>query len=487
MHSELANTVEVYLQKIHITCKDTKIVVGLSGGADSIALLYVLKELAFPLFAVHIHHGIRDEADRDEALCKRVCERFQIPYKVIYVDAPLYAKINNYSLEDAARRLRYGALEEARTQWNAEYIAVAHHRDDQAETLLHHFLRGSGSQGLAGMRSINGRILRPFLSVCRNEIIEYLNSCKAEFVFDESNADNYYTRNSLRNELLPWIKERYNPNIVDNLSRMSEIFAQENDYLEEEARKKYQSIHYWKNEILYIDLDECEKIHIALLRRIFRLGLEELLKDTKNLGFTHVESIIALMKRTSGKRVDVIRGITVVREYQQLIFTKEDKKLNYEEAYFCPLDTQGDKGYIQEAGIYFALELLEKDVYDQEQAAINIDQLQMNYKDSFKNEIKVYTKSFDYDKIKANLVLRTRKAGDRIRINKNGDSKSIKKFFIDEKIQASLRNSIPLLTIDHQVLWIVDYRVDPFYEVDQDTKKVLRVELSKEDNNGSNN
>lgn len=486
MQSPLAKKIDGFMKKNNRVNNKSVLAVGLSGGADSVTLLLVLKELGFPLFALHIHHGIRTEADLDVQFCRELCEKLDVPLQVDYVDAPIYAKENHCSLEDAARQLRYTAFEKYRMKVNADFVAVAHHKDDQAETVLHHFLRGSGSQGLAGMKFINGKIIRPFLCVGREEIDKHLEIVGMNCIVDATNKDNYYTRNSIRNELLPRIKERYNPNIVENLNRMSMILCDENAFLEEEARKQFELITLKSTQGLYLDIEACAKLHIALIRRVFRFCLEEVLSDTKNLGFEHIERVIDLMKLSSGKQADIVRGVKAVREYNYLIFIKEDH-INNEEAYSCSLDTRGDKGYIQEAGIYYALDVLPLDVVNQDMAAINVDRLKMNYKDSFKNEIKVYTKFFDYDKIKANLVLRTRRSGDRIRINTKGGSKSIKKFFIDEKVQASIRDRIPILVMEQQVIWIVGYRVDPYYEITQDTKMVLRVELTKEDNNGSNN
>lgn len=191
------------------------VVVGLSGGPDSVFLLYALHTLqarmGFTLRAVHVHHGIRGaEADRDEAFSEKLCAKLDIPFQAVHVAAPAYAAQHGLSLEEAARILRYEALEAARqqlTQAPAAWIAVAHHLDDQAETVLHNLVRGAGLRGLAGMENRRNHVIRPLLSIKREDILKWLKQYDIPYVTDSTNADPHYTRNRIRSTVLPELRE----------------------------------------------------------------------------------------------------------------------------------------------------------------------------------------------------------------------------------------------------------------------------------------
>ena len=191
------------------------VVVGLSGGPDSVFLLYALHTLqarmGFTLRAVHVHHGIRGaEADRDEAFSEKLCAKIDIPFQAVHVAAPAYAAQHGLSLEEAARILRYEALEAARqqlTQAPAAWIAVAHHLDDQAETVLHNLVRGAGLRGLAGMENRRNHVIRPLLSIKREDILKWLKQYDIPYVTDSTNADPHYTRNRIRSTVLPELRE----------------------------------------------------------------------------------------------------------------------------------------------------------------------------------------------------------------------------------------------------------------------------------------
>ena len=191
------------------------VVVGLSGGPDSVFLLYALHTLqarmGFTLRAVHVHHGIRGaEADRDEAFSEKLCAKLDIPFQAVHVAAPAYAAQHGLSLEEAARILRYEALDAARqqlTQATAAWIAVAHHLDDQAETVLHNLVRGAGLRGLAGMENRRNHVIRPLLSIKREDILKWLKQYDIPYVTDSTNADPHYTRNRIRSTVLPELRE----------------------------------------------------------------------------------------------------------------------------------------------------------------------------------------------------------------------------------------------------------------------------------------
>ncbi|MBA4347974.1 MAG: tRNA lysidine(34) synthetase TilS, partial [Clostridiales bacterium] len=214
-------------------CSPTdEVLVALSGGADSTALLLSLHTLQNEgkirgLFAAHLNHGIRGEtAARDQRWCMALCERLGIPLATENADVPAFAKEHGQSLEQAAREVRYEFLERARESFGASVIATAHHRDDQAETVLMNLIRGSGAIGLCGMKPRNGNIIRPMLNISKEEILAFLAKADETYCEDETNAENAAVRNRIRNELLPML-ETFNPAIAQSLCKTAELLAQD--------------------------------------------------------------------------------------------------------------------------------------------------------------------------------------------------------------------------------------------------------------------
>ena len=213
------------------------VVVGLSGGPDSVFLLYALYTLqgrmGFTLRAVHVHHGIRGaEADRDEAFSEKLCAKLDIPFQAVHVAAPAYAAQHGLSLEEAARILRYEALEAARQQLGqtrAAWIAVAHHLDDQAETVLHNLVRGAGLRGLAGMENRRNHVIRPLLSIKREDILKWLKQYDIPYVTDSTNADLHYTRNRIRSTVLPELRE-INPEASAHIAHSAALLREADAY-----------------------------------------------------------------------------------------------------------------------------------------------------------------------------------------------------------------------------------------------------------------
>ena len=225
-----------YIEKNQLICPGDGVVVGLSGGPDSVFLLYALHTLqarmGFTLRAVHVHHGIRGaEADRDEAFSAELCAKLAVPFQAEHVAAPAYAAQHGLSLEEAARILRYEALEAARQQLTTPtaWIAVAHHLDDQAETVLHNLVRGAGLRGLAGMENRRNHVIRPLLSIKREDILKWLEQNKIAYVTDSTNADPHYTRNRIRSTVLPELRE-INPEASAHIAHSAALLREADAY-----------------------------------------------------------------------------------------------------------------------------------------------------------------------------------------------------------------------------------------------------------------
>ena len=233
-----------YIEKNQLICPGDGVVVGLSGGPDSVFLLYALHTLqarmGFTLRAVHVHHGIRGaEADRDEAFSAELCAKLAVPFQAVHVAAPAYAAQHGLSLEEAARILRYEALEAARQQLGqtrAAWIAVAHHLDDQAETVLHNLVRGAGLRGLAGMENRRNHVIRPLLSIKREDILKWLKQNDIPYVTDSTNADPHYTRNRIRSTVLPELRE-INPEASAHIAHSAALLREADAYFHALALK----------------------------------------------------------------------------------------------------------------------------------------------------------------------------------------------------------------------------------------------------------
>lgn len=241
-----------YIVKHQLTEKGDSVLVGLSGGPDSVFLLYALnalkKTLGIRLMAVHVHHGIRGaEADRDKVFSENLCREWHVPFRAVYVDAPEYAKEKGMSLEEAARILRYDVFEEVRRDIEEGgvgkdkddfrcLIAVAHHMDDQAETVLHNLVRGSGIRGLSGMEPKRGFIIRPLLSVKREYILRKLKDDGISYVVDSTNLDTQYTRNRIRSEVLPELKE-INPEAGAHIAKTADILREADGFFAKLAKE----------------------------------------------------------------------------------------------------------------------------------------------------------------------------------------------------------------------------------------------------------
>ncbi len=480
---KLIDKVQQFISQENLLQPGDRVVIGLSGGLDSVGLFLVLDEIKeiheLKLYPVYVHHHLRDDADEDIIFCQNLTKEFGYDLKTIHVDVMAYAGHHKVSVEDGARTLRYKALKSYLREIHGQKIAVAHHMDDQAETILYRLIRGSGLLGLTGMQAKNESIIRPLLSVTKDELADYVGVKETGYREDMTNFDTKFMRNKIRHELLPQLKE-YNPNIVEVLTRSGRIFTEEEEVLGEEAQKladQLIKVHEDKNgPRVTLDLKKLSELHIAYQKRLLRIALDKLKGDLKNIEYIHIESLLELMDRQSGKEVTLTEGIRAKKEYGTMVLERKNREEKNNKARPVFLDSFPIKGYIQNANMTYSIRILPKSEYKG----------LTNYKDSFKKDKDVYTKWFDYDKIKANLVFRTRIPGDRITIHENGDSKLLKKYFIDEKIPASVRNTVPLLACEEDVLWVVGYRSGEGYRITDTTQNVLEVKLTKEDKNGKN-
>ena len=458
----------IYKYKMIAECD--AVLIGISGGIDSITLLYSLyflsDKLKCSLIVAHANHGLRGEqSDREAEFVRKIADELKLPFVIEKIDVLGYMGEKGLSKQAAARELRYDFFERAAKNTSANKIALGHNADDQAETVLMRLLRGSGASGIAGMRAVRDKIIRPLIEIKRDEITEFVKEKRLRYVEDPSNLEPYYLRNKIRLNLIPLLKEEYNPNIVDTLRETAEIIRDEDEFLESYCSTILSDIIQSKgNEAIEIDVLKLKNFHIAIKRRIIRIVLKMLKGDLLKISVVHVEEILnSINKGFSGKSLNLPDGICVLYEYDKLkLFREAEVEEEAEVRFDIPLKIPGET--ILSAPEYkFIAEIISP-----------VDFAAAGF--SLRNK---FTAFFDMDKLKGALRVRNRVNGDIFHPSGMKGSKKLKEFFIDEKIPRRERDSIPLIVSGDIILWIVGERTADYGKVDKDTKKILKIEAIK--------
>ncbi|MCR5556441.1 MAG: tRNA lysidine(34) synthetase TilS [Butyrivibrio sp.] len=460
------------LQKEMISPGST-VLVGFSGGADSTALLLVLWQLRrlldIKLFAVHVNHGIREEAGEDAEFTRQFCKKHDISYQLVEKDIPALSREWKMTEEEAGRKVRYEAFETVAGEQKAAFIATAHHQNDVAETLLMNLLRGSGIHGAGGIRPVRGNIIRPLLCVNRFEIEEYLREKNQDYCHDATNDENIHTRNIIRNVLLPAMEKEINAASVSHLCRVSEEFARADDFIRSSSKECFEKIVSQKDNGLGIDLIRFRELHEAVKPDIILMCMEKLTPHRKDITASHIEALLDLSEGSKGSAfMDLPYGLMAERNYDVLTITKKDIKnsRNNNEQFNVPqLMEIGDK-----------TEILIPDL-----GMAHIEILQYNVGKLFPTS--AYTKWFDYDRIQG-AIFRKRRPDDYILVEQGEGlcKKKISKLMTDEKIPRSKRDEMYLLADGSDIIWVPGYRMSGAYKVSENTNRILAINI---DNGGN--
>lgn len=482
--------IEKFIQKYHmLTCGD-KVIAGVSGGADSVCLFLMLLELrekiGFDLIAVHVHHGLRGEAaDQDQRFVEALCEQHRIPLEIFRVNLESIAKKRKQSLEEAGRMVRREAFDSVCKKYGGNKIALAHHQNDNAETLLWNLSRGTGLDGLGGIRPVNGEFIRPLLCMNRKEIEEYLAKRKQSYCIDETNAGTDYTRNKLRHLVLPILEEQVNSAAVRHMNETMEQIWELQEYMQEQVEAAYQECvqeHSEKACWIQIQQNSFETFPELIKKMVIRKGMEQVGGKKRDLSHKHVDVMMELMNKQVGRTLDLPYEMHAKRNYEGIRLEKrrtyssgEEKKAEIMQECMSELNIPGET-ILADRNLKLRCKILEKPK-------------NLSIKDIPQ---KIYTKWFDYDIIKSSLYIRTRQAGDTIVIDEKGHQKKLKSWFVDEKIPKEVRESQLLLAENNDILWVLGHRMSQAYQVKQSTKWILQIEVEtyKSDGgkeNGRNN
>ena len=477
MQKSVEKRVFEYCEKHHMLKPGEGVVLGVSGGADSVCLLLIMLQLQkiwdLKLHVVHINHGIRKDAKKDAAFVEELCGQQGVPYYLYQEDIPSLAKTWSCSGEEAGRRVRYQAFEEVRASQGCKKIAVAHNSNDRAETMLFHLFRGTGLAGLTGIRPKRDFVIRPLLCLSRKEIEGYLQEKGIAYCHDITNDGDEYTRNKIRHHILPYAEQEIVQGSIANMVRTADILEETENYIEEQMQKVKETCVkelFQEGPAYELDLSVFLGLHTFMKKRVILHLLQELSPAHKDIAAIHVEDVCRMCGREGNAGIYLPYGIRARKEYGKLFLERPKetpKKKEFQQIEISAKDISSEESVFclgNGRRIYMKLLYPEKNC--------------INFQDIPQNK---YTKWFDYDKIIGCIVLRTRRVGDYFTMKgpKDLQRKKVKDYMIAEKIPKGRREEIPLLAQGEHVLWLVGYRISEYYKVEETTKTILQVRFEQ--------
>ena len=458
----MLDKVREYILENELIDKGDNILVALSGGPDSVCLLHILarlrSEFNLRLGAIHINHLLRgEEAIDDENYTKELCRALDVENYVERIDIKAIAEKEGQSIELAGREERYKAFNKIKEKSSYNKIAVAHNSNDQAETILMRLMRGSGLEGLTGINAKReDGIIRPILCLNRNEIERYCEKYRLEPRIDKSNYEKIYNRNKVRLDILPYMKENFNEDIIDTLNRMALLLQKDNEYLEEVAAMAYRKYCKEENDKIIVLKELFENEKEAITTRVLKRSFKNISNSHKNFEMKHIVDIIELSKLGTNKEVHLTNGIVVQNIYGDIIFKQRKNKED---------NIKLNEVYIKKEDLVDEIEFSKYEV------ELQIISKKNNIEFSNNDLIKF----FDYDKIEEGIIIRNRKDGDKmVPIGMKG-TKKLKDIFINSKIPKEIRDIIPIVCFDEKIAWVVGVKVSEQFKVTSNTKQILKI------------
>ena len=448
MANDIEGRVRDYIIKNSMMRQGDRVQVAVSGGADSMCLLFLLHDmkdsLGISLSAVHVEHGIRGQDSYDDMeYVKEQCGKLEVPLTAVQTDAPGVAKTLGLTLEEAARNERYRIFE----GMEADRIALAHHMDDLSETVLFNLVRGSGIRGLQGITPVRDRYIRPLLCLNRKDTEEYCRQKGIEYRHDITNDDDGIIRNRIRHRVMPEL-EKINSKAAAHIMNTAEDVLLMEDFLTDKTAEACDRCMKKREEgLIELDLDEYEKLHAYLRSEVVSRALFEASGRMKDISRKHIRAVEQLASAQSGRRISLIYGIRAAKEFRKVLISSPGR---YEQA-------EHDEKIPE----------LIKTVHDRSEILFQ----------DIKNSGR-YKKFIDYATIKdvSLLSVRHRKSGDRISVK--GGSKKLKDLLIEEKIPADERDRMYFVASDSEIVWIPDTgRIGERFKVTGETEKILEMEI----------
>lgn len=451
------------------------VVIGLSGGPDSVCLLCVICELADSygilrnrIYAVHINHMLRGaDADGDEEFSAELCSKLGVSFVSFKKDIKAYAKECGCTVEEAGRAYRYECFRNTAKANGLNKIAVAHNKNDVAETVLFNIIRGTGIKGLSGMSPVRDDIIRPLLMTDRAEIEKYLESVGQDYRTDKTNLSTDYDRNKIRHIILPEMT-KINGGALEHICQMAGEAAKAYDFIHKTASEDMKKVVLEEKDLLYGDCDnksDCRRVCLdvnklkqcdeIIMENIIHAAIAHAAGKRKDINRKHILSVVSLLYADTGNRVILPYNVTARRSYDRIIIDNnrgDDIEYN--------IEITEDGNYVIEGVGTFSVK---KEAWQQGTEVSK----------------KTYTKLVDYGKIRGNVCIRTPKTGDYIIIDGNGNSKKLSRVFIDQKVDRNKRKTWPVVACGNEILWAVGLRYSEAYKVDNNTDKVMYIKFKR--------
>ncbi|MGL5615855.1 MAG: tRNA lysidine(34) synthetase TilS [Sarcina sp.] len=450
-----------YIKKNSMIEENDKVLVALSGGPDSICLLHILKglenKLNIKILAAHINHCLRgNEADKDEEYARKFCENLGIDFYVKRIEIDKVAKEKKISTEMAGREERYKFFDELKKKFNIQKIAIAHNANDQAETLIMRIARGTGIEGLVGIRPVRDNLfIRPILCLTREEIESYCEDNNLNPRIDKTNLEEVYSRNKIRLKAIPFLKENFNEDVIDAFNRLAYSVSKDVEFINEFVEEKYNTLIENTKDGLIIKREAFDEKE-AVLNRLIRKALMEVSGAFNNFEMKHINDVINLQNGNAGKKINLTNRVIVINEYGKIKIVRDIKRAEFKDEITFDIEelyNMKEKIITNNLGT-FTFKVVENNG---------------NIKTTKNNE-----KYFSFDNV-SKITIRTRKDGDTIVPFGMEGRKKLKDIFINNKIPKEERNFIPLLLLDDEVAWIIGVRNSNLYKFKKENKRLLKV------------
>jgi len=467
IEKQILRTVKESITRHDMFAEGDRVLVAVSGGSDSVALVHILYKIAgdfaLRLAVAHLNHCLRGlESDRDAEFVAALADTLDLPFYHDKKDVRAFQRRRRLSPEEAARLVRYEFYDAVAAKGGFDKIALGHHSDDNAELVLMNLLRGSGPLGLSGIAAIrDSKIVRPLIHLKSSAIREYVSAKKLAFVTDTSNTDPAYRRNRIRHQLIPELKKSYNPAILDALNRLGDIMQAEDQWMDQALEPVFaETILDHTPDGVRVDLSAINAMHPAAGRRVIRTAILRVKQNLRRITFSQVDAIIDLAKKArTGGYLDLPDGIRAIKDPAVLIIKKENRESPVHTVDYRYTITAEGTTLINEARVSIKLVAMDTDDVPE-------------FKDAG-----TYRAFLDRDRLRFPLVVRNFRPGDRFSpLGLNGTQK-LKKFFINNKIPVRHRKKCPLLLSENKIIWVGGMRIDNSVKLGPKTRRVLMAEL----------
>ncbi len=473
MPAEFENKVAEFIESNGLFGSEDKVLLAVSGGADSTALLYAVCALKAEgvmggeLVCAHVNHQLRGaEADADEDFVVREAAGLNVPVMTRRVDVREYAHKNKLSIETAGRELRIEGLVDIAKANNCNMIATAHQKDDNAETILQRLTRGTGYRGLGGIWpkktfEMGVTFVRPLLCVTRAEIIEYLEERGTAWRVDRTNIDYSYRRNFIRHRLMPELQRRCSGSVVEQLHKLSESARKFYGMVCDCAEKVWAKSAECEDEKVILDLQELSADHPSVKVELVRRALAAVGSGERDLTQEHFERILQLAgQKTSGRRIELPDGFVVGSEYGKLIFSRQDEQVTKKTSESISVKVPGQTrfgNYLAEAGVF---------------------EVELGSEGRFKAGKTSFVEWFDLDKVKMPLVVRYRQAGERFIPLGSRQEKKVGKFLTAQRVPQRIRRRLLIAADSEKIIWVWPIRISEEAKVTGETRRILRLQIT---------